>query len=80
MTHESMHMVRLFRLAMTHEGMHALGVRIRNLDRRINLYPIAKLARLMPYCMLKREAYWIPNRVEPKMGNHHEDTSWSSIE
>ena len=42
-------------LAITHESMHALGVRIHNLDRRLSLYPIGKLAELMPYCMLTRE-------------------------
>ena len=55
MTHVSMHMERDFRLAMTHESMHALKVRIQNLDRKLSLYQIAKLAELMPYCMLTRE-------------------------
>ena len=48
MTHGVMHMEREFRLAMNHESMHALGVRIYNLDLRLSLYPIAKLAELMP--------------------------------
>ena len=42
-------------LAMTHESMHALEVRIHNLDRKLSLYPIGKLAKLTPYCMLTRE-------------------------
>ena len=54
-THESMHMEREFRLAMTHDSMHAREVRIHNLDRKLSLYPIAKLAELMPYCMMTRE-------------------------
>ena len=32
MTHGSIHMERDFRLAMTHEGMHALEVRITDID------------------------------------------------
>ena len=34
---ESMHMEGEFCLAMTQEGIHALGVRIPNLDRRLSL-------------------------------------------
>ena len=52
---ESMHMEGDFRLAMTQESIHAHGVRIPNLDRRLSLYPIAKLSELMPYCLLPRE-------------------------
>ena len=55
MTLDSMHMEREFRLAMTHESMNALEVRIHNLDRKLSLYPIAKLAELVPYGMLTRE-------------------------
>ena len=80
MTHESMNMEREFRLAMTHKSMHALEVRIHNVDRKLSLYQIAKLSELMPYCMLTRKGYWITNLVRPKIGNHHEDTSWSSTE
>ena len=32
MTHGNMHMERDFRLAMTHEGMHALEVKIPDID------------------------------------------------
>ena len=48
-------MERDFRLAMTHDSMHAPEVRIHNLDRKLSLYPIAKFAEYMPYCMLTRE-------------------------
>ena len=51
----SMHMEGEFRLAMTQESIHAHGVRIPNLDRRLSLDPIAKLSELMPYCLLPRE-------------------------
>ena len=54
MNHESMHMERQFCLAMTHERMLALEVRIHNLDRILSLYPIARFAELMPCCMLTR--------------------------
>ena len=52
---ESKHMQGECRLAMTQESIHAHGVRIPNLDRRLSLYPIAKLSELMPYCLLPRE-------------------------
>ena len=39
---ESMYMEGEFRLAMTHDNIHAHGVRIPNLDGRLSLYPIAK--------------------------------------
>ena len=65
MTHENMHMEREFRLDMTHESMHALEVRIPNLDRKLTLYPIAKSAERMPYCMLTREGQSNTNRVPP---------------
>ena len=55
MSHGNMHMEREFCLAMTDENMHALEVRVHNLDRKFSLYPVAKLAQLMPYCMLTRE-------------------------
>ena len=55
MTHGSMHMEREFRIAMTHESMHALEVRIHNFDLRLSLYPIDKLDELMPCCMLTRQ-------------------------
>ena len=55
MTHGTMHMEREFDLAMTQVSMHALEVRIHNLDGEFSLYPVAKLADLMPYCMLLRE-------------------------
>ena len=42
MTYGSMHMERDFRLAMTHEGMHALEVRISDIDWGLSLHPIAK--------------------------------------
>ena len=51
---KSMHMEGESRLAMTQESIIALGVRIPNLDRRLSLYPIAKLWELMPYCLLQR--------------------------
>ena len=50
-----MHMEREFRLTMTQESIHALGVRIHNLDRGLSLYPIAKFSELIPYCLLTRE-------------------------
>ena len=52
---ESMHMEGESRLAMTQESIHALGVSIPNLDRRLSLYQIAKLSELMPYCLLPRD-------------------------
>ena len=52
---ESMHMEGEFRLAMTQQSIHAHGVRIPNLDRRLSLYPFAKLRELMPYSLLPRE-------------------------
>ena len=52
---EGMHLEGECRLAMTQESIHALGVSIPNLDRRLSLYPIAKLSELMPYCLLPRE-------------------------
>ena len=52
---KSMHMEGEFRLAVTQESIHAHGVKIPNLDRRLSLYPIAKLSELMPYCSLQRE-------------------------
>ena len=52
---ENLHMEREFRLAMTHESMHALGVRIHNRDQKLFLYAVAKLTELMPYGMLTRE-------------------------
>ena len=51
------------RLAMTQESIHALGLSIPNLDRRLSLHPIAKLSELMPYCLLPREGWWITNQV-----------------
>ena len=51
---KSMHMEGEFRLAMTQESIHAHGVRIPNLDRRLSLYAIAKSTVLMPYCLLPR--------------------------
>ena len=48
-------MQKEFCLAMTQESFHAGGVSIHNLDRRLFLYPIAKLSELMPYCLLPRE-------------------------
>ena len=39
---KSMHMEGEFRVAMTDESIHAHGVRIPNLDRRLSLYPVAK--------------------------------------
>ena len=39
---KSKHMEGESRLAMTQEGIHALGMRIPNLDRRSSLYLIAK--------------------------------------
>ena len=52
---ESMHMEAEVRLAVTQESIHALGVRISNLDRRLPVYPIAKLSELVPYCLLPRQ-------------------------
>ena len=52
-----------FRLAMTQESIHAYGVRIPNDDRRLFLYPTAKLSELMPYCLLPREGQWITNNI-----------------
>ena len=52
---ESKHMEGEVPLAMTQESIHGHGVRIPNLDRRLSLYPIAKLSELMPYCLLPRE-------------------------
>ena len=52
---KSMHAEGESRLAMTQESIHALGVSIPNLDRRLSLSPIAKLNELMPYCLLPRE-------------------------
>ena len=52
---ESMHTGGEYRLAMTQESIHTLGVRIPNLDQRLSLYPSAKLSELMPYCLLPRE-------------------------
>ena len=49
---DSMHMEGEFCLAMIQEIIHALGVRISNLDRLLSLSPIAKLSELMPYCFL----------------------------
>ena len=40
---------------MTQESIHALGVRIHNLDRGLSLHQIAKLSEVMPYCLLPRE-------------------------
>ena len=54
MTHGSMHVEREFRLAMMHESIHALEARFHNLDRMFSLYQIAKLAELLPHCMLTR--------------------------
>ena len=62
---ESMHMEGGSRLAMTQESIHAIGVSIPNLHRRLSLYPIAKLSELMPYCLLPREGQWITNHVRP---------------
>ena len=52
---ESMHMEGELRLPMTQEIIHAHGVRIPNLDRRLPQYPIAKLIDLTPHCLLPRE-------------------------
>ena len=52
---KSMHMEGESPLAMTQESIHAPGVIIPNLDRRLSLYAIAKLSELMPYCLLPRE-------------------------
>ena len=52
---ESMHIERDFRLTMNQESIHALAVRIHNLDRGLPLYPIAKMSELMPYCLLPRK-------------------------
>ena len=52
---KSLHIEGESRLAMTQESIHALGVRIPNLDRQLSLYPIAKLSEFMPYCLLPRE-------------------------
>ena len=52
---ESMYMERERRPAMSHESMHALEVRIHNLDGRLSLYSIAESTELMPWCMLTRE-------------------------
>ena len=35
-------MERHFRLAMTHEGMHAMEVKISDIDSGLSLHPIAK--------------------------------------
>ena len=43
---ESMHMEGEFGSAMTQESIHALEVQIPNIDRRLSLYPIAKLSEL----------------------------------
>ena len=42
MTHGSMHMERDYCLAMTHEGVRALEVRITDIDRGLSLQPNAK--------------------------------------
>ena len=42
MTCGSMHMESDFRLAMTHEGMHALEVNISDIDRGLSLHPITE--------------------------------------
>ena len=60
---ESMHMEGEFRLAMIQKSIHALRVRIPNLDRRLSLNPIAKLRELMPYCLLPKEEWWSTNHV-----------------
>ena len=41
-THESMHMERDVHLTMTHEGMHALEVKISDIEGGLSLHPIAK--------------------------------------
>ena len=56
-------MEKRFRLATTEESFHVLGMSIHNLDRRLFLYPIAKLREDIPYCLLPREGYWITNHV-----------------
>ena len=50
-----MHLEGDVRLAIIHESIHAQGVRIPNLDRRLCLYPIAKLSELVLRCLLPRE-------------------------
>ena len=60
---ESMHVEGEVCLAMTQESIHAHGVRITNLDRRLSLYPVAKLTELMPYCLLPRQGQWITDHV-----------------
>ena len=52
---KSMHMEGESRLAMIQESIHALGVSIPNLNRRLSLNPFAKLSEPMPYCLLPRE-------------------------
>ena len=52
---ESMHMEGELCLAITQESIHAHGVRIPNLDRRLFVYPIGKLSELMPYCLVPGE-------------------------
>ena len=42
MTHGSMHMERDFGLAITDEGMHALEVKIPDIDWGLSVHPIAK--------------------------------------
>ena len=46
---KSMHMEGESRLAMAEESIHALGVSIPNLNRRLSLNPFAKLSEPMPY-------------------------------
>ena len=62
---ESMHIKGEFRLAMTQETIHAHGVGLSNLDRRLSLYPIAELSELMPYCLWPREGQWITDHASP---------------
>ena len=58
---ESMHLEGEFHLAMTRESIHALGVRIPNLDRRLSLYPVVKLLS-RPFThvdfVAKRHNFW----------------------
>ena len=51
----SMHMEGQSGRSMTQKSIHALGMSIPNLDRRLSLIPIAILSELMPYCLLPRE-------------------------
>ena len=54
MTHESMHIERKPSRTTALESIHALGLKLHNLDQGLSLYPIAKLTKLMPCSILTK--------------------------